>query len=66
MKALTNHSSSRSYVEIPVYLKGHDGEGNGIVRCQCTDTYKIRRIRRRICDLLGLKPRPRRPSWNDR
>ena len=28
--ALASHSSSRSYVGIPVYLKGSDGEGDGI------------------------------------
>ena len=26
VKALTNHSGSRNYVDIPVYLKGRDGE----------------------------------------
>ena len=42
VKALTNHSGSRNYVDIPVYLKGHAGEGDGIGRRQCTDNYKIR------------------------
>ena len=42
VKALTNHSGSRNYVDIPVYLKGRDGEGDGIGRRQCTDNYKIR------------------------
>ena len=46
VKALTNHSGSRNYVDIPVYLKGGDGEGDGIGRRQCTDNYKIRPIRR--------------------
>ena len=27
VKALTNHSGSRNYVDIPVYLKGRDGGG---------------------------------------
>ena len=48
VKALTNHSGSRSYVDIPVYLKGRGGEGDGIGRRQCTDNYKIRPIRRRM------------------
>ena len=61
VKALTNHSGSRSYVDIPVYLKGRNGEGDGIGRRQCTDNYKIRPIRRRIRDLLGLRPRQRVP-----
>ena len=32
VKALTNHSGSRNYVDIPVYLKGRDGQGDGIGR----------------------------------
>ena len=62
VKALTNHSGSRNYVDIPVYLKGRGGEGDGIGRRQCTDNYKIRLIRRRIRELLGLKPRQRVPA----
>ena len=62
VKALTNHSSSRRYVDIPVYLKGRDGEGDGIGRRQCTDSYKIRPIRRRMRELLGLRPRQRVPA----
>ncbi len=62
VKGLTNHSGSRRYVDIPVYLNGRDGEGDGIGRRQCTDNYKIRPIRRRIRDLLGLRPRQRVPS----
>ena len=62
VKGLTNHSGSRSYVDIPVYLKGQNGQGDGIGRRQCTDNYKIRPIRRRIRDLLGLKPRQRVPA----
>ena len=62
VKALTNHSGSRNYVDIPVYLKGRGGEGDGIGRRQCTDNYKIRLIRRRIRELLGLKLRQRVPA----
>ena len=62
VKALTNHSGSRSYVDIPVYLKGRNGEGDGIGRRQCTDNYKIRPIRRKIRDLLGLRHRQRVPA----
>ena len=62
VKALTNHSGSRNYVDIPVYLKGGDGEGDGIGRRQCTDNYKIRPIRRTIRELLGLRPRQRVPA----
>ena len=62
VRSLTGHSGTRSYVDIPVYLKGRDGEGDGIGRRQCTDSYKIRPIRRRIRDLLGLRPRQRVPA----
>ena len=62
VKALTNHSGSRSYVDIPVYLKGRDGEGDGIGRRQCADNYKIRPIRRKIRDLLELRRRRRVPA----
>ena len=62
VKALTNHSGSHSYVDLPVYLKGRDGEGDGIGRRQCTDSYKIRPIRRRMRELLGLRPRQRVPA----
>ena len=62
VKALTNHSGSRNYVDIPVYLKGRDGQGDGIGRRQCTDNYKIRPIRRRLRELLGLRRGQRVPS----
>ena len=58
----TNHSGSRNYVDIPVYLKGRDGQGDGIGRRQCTTNYKIRPIRRRIREMLGLRPRQRVPA----
>ena len=47
---------------IPVFLKGNEGEEDGIGRRQCTDNYKIRPIRRRIRELLGLKPRQQVPN----
>ena len=62
VKALTNHSGSRRYIDIPVYLKGRDGEGNGIGRRQCTTNYKVVPIKRKIRELLGLKPRQRVPA----
>ena len=62
VKALTNHSGSRNYVDIRVYLKGRGGEGDGLGRRQCTDNYKIRPIRRRIREMLGLRPRQRVPA----
>ena len=62
VKGLTNHSGSTRYVDIPVYLKGRDGEGDGIGRRQCTDNYKIRPIRKKIREMLGLRRRQRVPS----
>ena len=47
VKALSNHSGNTRYIDIPVYLKGRDGQGDGIGRRQCTDSYKIRPIRRK-------------------
>ena len=55
VKPLTNHSGSRSYVDILVNLKGRTGETNGIGRRQCTKNYKIRPIRNKIRELLGLR-----------
>ena len=71
VKALTGHSGTRSYVDIPVYLKGRDGEGDGIGRRQCTDNYKVRPIRKKIREMLGFRPRQRVPAgtsvelWQD-
>ena len=62
VKALTNHSGSPHYIDIPVYLKGQGGQGDGIGRRQCTDSYKIRPIRRKVRELLGLRRGQRVPS----
>lgn len=53
-RALTNHSGSQNYVDIPVYLKGRDGQADGIGRRQCTTNYKVRPIRSMIRELLGV------------
>ena len=53
VKVLTDHSGSRSYVDIPVYLKGRNGDTDGIGRRQCTTNYKIRPMRRMIRELPG-------------
>ena len=62
VKALVNHSGSQGYVDIPVFLKGNGGESDGIGRRQCTTNYKIRPIKRKIRELLGMKPGQRVPS----
>ena len=59
VKALTNHSGSRRYIDIPVYLKGRDGQGDGIGKRQCTTNYRVKPIRTKIRELLGLRPRQR-------
>ena len=43
VKTFANHAGSPSYVDIPVYLNGRDGQGNGIGRRQCTTNYKVSR-----------------------
>ena len=53
VKASANHSGSGNYVDIPVYLKGSDGQGIG--RRQRTDNYKIKPIRRKMRESLGLR-----------
>ena len=62
VNTLTSHSGHRNYVDIPVYLKGNDGEGDGIGRRQCTDNYKVRPIRKKMREMLGLRPRQRVPA----
>ena len=40
VKTLTNHSGNHSFVDLPLYLKGRNGHGDGIGRRQCTEHYK--------------------------
>ena len=61
VRAMTNHSGFPNYVDIPVYLRGRDGKGDGIGRRQCTANYKIRPITGKIRELLGVRPRRRVP-----
>ena len=61
-RALTNHSDSLNYVDIPVYLRGRNGQSDGIGRRQCTQHYKIRPVQRKIRELLGVKGRQRVPA----
>ena len=62
VKTLTNHSGNHSFVDLPLYLKGRNGHGDGIGRRQCTEHYKIRPIQRKIRELLGLTKGQRVPS----
>ncbi len=61
-RALTNHSDSLNYVDIPVYLRGRDGQADGIGRRQCTQNYKIRPVRTMIRELLGVGKGERVPA----
>ena len=61
-KALTNHSDSLNHVDIPVYLKGRNGQPDGIGRRQCTQHYKIRPVHSKIRELLGVRRRRRVPA----
>ena len=67
-KALTNHSGNRGLIDLPLYLKGparageRNGQGDGMGRRQCTEHYKIRPVRRKIRELLGLSMGQRVPA----
>ena len=68
VKALTNHSGNRGFIDLPLYLKGparagvRNGQGDGMGRRQCTEHYKIRPIQRKIRELLGLSMGQRVPA----
>ena len=64
VKRLTNHSGSHNYVDIPVYLKGSDGEGNGIGRRQCTDNYKIQAGAPQGARAAGAEAEAAGPVWH--
>ena len=61
-KSLTNHSGNRGFIDLPVYLKGRDGESDGMGRRQCTEHYKIAPVRRNMRELLGLSKGQRVPT----
>ena len=60
-RTLVNHSGNPNFVDLPVYLKGRNGQADGMGRRQCTEHYKIRPVRRRIRQLLGLSKGQRVP-----
>ena len=68
VKALTNHSGNRGFIDLPLYRKGparegvRNGQGDGMGRRQCTEHYKIRPIQRKIRELLGLSRGQRVPA----
>ena len=64
VKTLTNHSGNHSFVDLPLYLKGRNGHGDGIGRRQCTEHYKIRRAPRSAwVERSGCETRPGVGRW---
>ena len=56
------NAQGQPWLSIPVYLAGRNGAGDvGINWRQCTNQYKIKPIRRKALDLLGLRPKVRIP-----
>ena len=47
---------------VPVFVLNPDGSRGKVQHRQCTDRYKIRPIRARVRELLGVKPRQRVPT----
>ena len=66
VKTFANHSGSPSYVDIPGYLNGRDGQGNGIGRRHCTTNYKVRANPPERPSSCGSASPPARPSSQDR
>ena len=52
--------AGRVGTRLPLYLK--QPQGRGMLRRQCTSKYKIEPIRRKVRELLGLRPRQRWPQ----
>lgn len=53
---------SKRFASIPVYVASPDGEREGMLKRQCTKDYKIEPTQRRCAELVGLRPRQRRPK----
>jgi hypothetical protein len=55
------NTTGHRFASIPFFLINKDGS-NGMARRQCTSEYKLKPIRRRVRELVGLKPRQRTPK----
>jgi len=55
------NTTGHRFASIPFFLINKDGS-NGMARRQCTSEYKLKPIRRKVRELLGLKPRQRTPK----
>ena len=63
-RALINHSGNEGFIDLPVYLKGRHGSGDGMGRRQCTEHYKIRRAPRSAwVERFGFGTRPGVGRW---
>lgn len=57
LEGFRSNSTDRQYViNIPVFTLTKDGTGSRPLTRQCTERYKIRPIRRKVKELLGLPP----------
>jgi hypothetical protein len=55
------NTTGHKFASIPFFLINKDGS-NGMARRQCTSEYKLKPIRRKVRELIGLKPRQRTPK----
>ena len=55
------NTTGHRFASIPFFLINKDGS-NGMARRQCTNEYKLKPIRRKVRELVGLKPRQRTPK----
>ena len=60
-KAREGYSGHPASLDIPAFVLGVDGK-KGMVQRQCTSNYKIRPIRRKVREILGLGIRNRLPA----
>ena len=56
------NAQGKPWLTLPVYLSDSSGEDVGINWRQCTKNYKLDPIRRKVQELLGVKPRESLPS----
>jgi|TARA_R100000963_G_C4636811_1_gene100801 hypothetical protein len=55
------NTTGHSFASIPFFLVNKDGS-KGMARRQCTSEYKLKPIRKKIRELVGLRPRQRTPK----
>jgi len=55
------NTTGHRFASIPFFMINKDGS-NGMARRQCTSEYKLKPIRKKVRELIGLKPRQRTPK----